>query len=125
MPKSKDIAKYIRENNIDAKSIILMLEKYKAIALLPSLLKNLKYLNRLEYPVTVIELAKNDSTFLEKNEDIDIDNNMIKSIEDKFLEKNEAKTIIENKQIVGGFRIIKNYKLYDYSVGGYLGRLFS
>ncbi len=121
MPKSKDIAKYVRENKISAKALILMLEKYKAIAMLPAILKSLKHLELQVNPVTVIELS--DKT--------NVGSEILKSIENIFLNSKEApdknnshsKIVLENKGLIGGFRVIKDYKLYDYSIGGYLNRL--
>ena len=125
MPKSKDIAKYIRENNIDAKSIIFMLEKYKAIAMLPAILKSLKHLELQFNPAPVIELSNKTNTGSE----------ILKSIENKFLSEksnedkkdkiSKGKKVVENKALLGGFRVIKDYKLYDYSISGYLDRLLS
>ncbi len=126
MPKSKDIAKYIRENNIDAKSIILMLEKYKAIAMLPTILKVLKNLELQANPLPVIEISHIadaetfkiiESKFLTE-----------KSNEDKKDKKDKIskdKKVVENKALLGGFRVIKDYKLYDYSISGYLDRLLA
>ena len=110
MPKSKDIAKYIRENNIDAKSLILMLEKYKAIAMLPSILKVLKNLELQVNPVPVIELPHENT-----------DTELIANI--SLAHKIKKGNINFNKNILGGFRVIKDYKLYDYSISGYLNRL--
>ncbi len=123
MPKSKDIAKYVRENNISATALISMLEKYKAIAMLPSILKVLKNLETQANPLPVIEISHiADAETLKI-----IENKFLseKSNEDKKDKISKGKKVIENKTLLGGFRVIKDYKLYDYSISGYLDRLLA
>lgn len=109
MPKSDDIAKYILDNNLSADQLLIVLERYSAMSMLPNILKKLKWRHAEKHPRDVLELAHHDDEVLEK------------------LSEHYALStpkIIINPQIIGGYKVIKEYEMHDASVGGLVDRLF-
>lgn len=111
MPKSNDIAQYVIDNGVTAHDLIAMLTKYDALAMLPNILKKMKYFNAIDNPQPVIDLAHSD-----------IGANVIKDINEAYSLNNSLVNF--DSKMIAGYRVVKDYKMYDMSVSGYIDRLF-
>ncbi len=111
MPKTEDIAKYVLDHNVKVEDLLTILNKYKAASLLPSIYKKALYIEKSRHPDPIVESSHQlDSTTME-------------SITSHYALT--TPTLIHNSNLLGGYRIVKDYKMYEYSMSGILNRLFA
>ena len=110
MPKPKDIAMYVLDHQVSAEDLIAALTKHDALSLLPIIIDLLKKLHADRYPSPVIETA------------FPIDDTLIKEIENIY--KVSKPKIVIAPQLLGGYIVSHDYKMYDNSILGKVERMF-
>ena len=119
MPKAKQIAEYVLDNNVSSEELYAVLDRNESMILLPVILKYIKGIYEERYPTPVIESAfqLDDGTL-----------SLIKSqnniIDDKNSLSRKTSKFVINKKLLGGYTVIKDYKIRDQSILGIMNKLF-
>lgn len=119
MPKAKQIAEYVIDHNVNSEELYAALRRNESMILLPVILKYIKGIYEERHPTPVIESAfqLDDSTLsLIKGQ-----NNII---DDKNSLSRQTSKFVINKKLLGGYTVIKDYKIRDESILGIMNKLF-
>ena len=103
-------AKYTKNKSIDAEYIHRVLTKYQAVSLLPLVLKYMKSIYKERYPTPTLEAA------------FSLDDETVSWIKNKY-NISDIKLIV-NKNLLGGYTLIRDYKMIDNSLLGTVDKLF-
>lgn len=111
MPKTEDIAKYIIDNNLSIEDILTTLNKYNATSLLPAIYKKSLSIYKSRHPDDIVQSSH------------PLSSETLQSIASQHALTTPHLRQVPN--LLGGYRIVKDYKMYDYSMSGILDRLFT